>query len=317
MKAARARRRSRLPRARRARHAGSPRTPPASSSAAAATKGSRSIRYSRVKSTAPFSSSTVWPPAPSGSRSTPTRSAPAAAAARTASSSASAEGSTATRVPPRAMFVRHSPGAATREIAPTAAPPATTTRRSDPAGGTSSCSTAPCRWNQSRCSSERRWRRNAISSSQSSTSRPQLPKRGLTTSGPSQSGTWPPGWRMRVRGWGRPARWSTLAVRSLSCAASSAPARLRTLTPRAASEPSAQSPSSTPSSPSATSSRPSATAPGCSSDAACWGARIRASTPRGAAAARATFVAVRRWATIASSTTFVSQRIPPSWATGR
>ena len=47
------------------------------------------------------------------------------------------------------------------------------------------------------------------------------------------------------------------------------------------------------------------------------GRRIRASTPRGAAAARATFVAVRRWATIASSTTSVSQRIPPAWGTGR
>ena len=281
------------------------------------TNGSRSIRYSRVKSTAPFSSSTVWPPAPSGSRSTPIRSAPAAAAARTASSSAVAGGSTATRVPPSAMFVRHSPGAATREIAPTGTPAATTIRRSTPAGGTSSCTRAPCCWNQSRCSSERRWRRKVISSLQSSTSRPQLPKRGLTTTGPSQSGTCPPGWRIRVRGCGSPAPCSTLAVSSLSCAASSAPARLSTTMPRAASEPSAQRPSSTPSRPSTTSSRPSATAPGCKSDEACSGTRIRASTPRGAAAARATFVAVRRWATIASSMRSLSQRNAFAWGTGR
>ncbi len=72
--------------------------------------------------------------------------------------------------------------------------------------------------------------------------------------------------------------------------------------PRAASEPSAQSPSSTPSSVGSTSSRPSAASPSRSCVTASCGDSRRKVIPGGAASTSARFVSVARWVTIASCT---------------
>ena len=75
-----------------------------------------------------------------------------------------------------------------RRMAPITAPAATTSRRSCPTGGISSWTSAPCRWNQGliRISSRQRWSASCVSHRKMST--PQLPWRGLTTSGGSMSG---------------------------------------------------------------------------------------------------------------------------------
>ena len=69
-------------------------------------------------------------------------------AALTPRAQASCVGRVGRLVPPSATFVRHSPGRATRSIAPTTCPAATTSRRSRPTGGTSSWIKAPCFVNQ-------------------------------------------------------------------------------------------------------------------------------------------------------------------------
>ena len=115
--------------------------------------------------------------------STPARSRPRARTARSASSAISSDGEPGRRVAPSATFVRHSPGAATRATAPTTEPPATTTRRSQPSAGRSSCTSAPCLRNHERCASSPSSSSSSGFDSQRKTSWPQLPKRGLTTYG--------------------------------------------------------------------------------------------------------------------------------------
>ena len=89
----------------------------------------------------------------------------------------------------------------------------------------------------------------------------------------------PAGWTKAVRGCGRPAPLRTRAVSSLSCEASSVDGRLRTRTPSSSSRCSSESPLSTPSSASETSSRPSATSPGRSWSNASGGVSRRISAP--------------------------------------
>ena len=140
-------------------------------------------------------------------------------------------------------------------------------------------------------------RRSAAASSQRTTSRPQLPKRGLTTTGGS-SGTLSVGAvTCVVRGWATPASPGRSLVASLSCAATSVPGRFRTWTPAPSSRASSQRPISIPSRLSATSSRPMATSPSPSVRAASSGSRMRMP---GRASVSATFVLVRWWATIAT-----------------
>ena len=131
-----------------------------------------------------------------------------------------ATGSTGTRVAPSATFVRHSPGCATRLTAPITSPPATTTRRSWPSGGTSSCATAPDAANHGRARGSLRARGGSVARrAQSTTSRPQLPKRGLSDERERATAAGASARRgRRVRGCGSAAAASALAVASLSCA---------------------------------------------------------------------------------------------------
>ena len=115
--------------------------------------------------------------------------------------------------------------------------------------------------------------------SQRKTSRPQLPKRGLTTSGGSISGT-SPARTWTVAGCGTPAAVISRAVRSLSWAASSARAVLMTGTPLRSSHRSSSRPGSTPASVGVTSIRASATDPGPIRLRASVGAISSASMPR-------------------------------------
>ena len=105
-------------------------------------------------------------------------------------------------------------------------PPATTSRRSQPRGSTSSWASAPCSRNHGfRCS-----RTSAASSSSAvehrSTSRPQLPNRGLSTSGSSGTAAGSAGLMSVVCGCGRPASRSVRAVSSLSWATTRAAGRV-------------------------------------------------------------------------------------------
>ena len=184
-------------------------------------------------------------------------------------------------------------------------------RRSRPCDGTSSWTSAPWVRNHGADWSDRTCRWNASSSSQRTTSRPQLPKRGFTTTGTGTLPTGPSGWSTLVRGCGSPARRRSRAVRSLSCAASSALAGLSTRTPPASREPSAHRPSSTPSSVVRTSSRQSAVSPGPSSRSARSGESTSDSSPAGAAATSARFVSVSRRAIRASFMAAMCQLPPP------
>lgn len=107
-------------------------------------------------------------------------------------------------------------------------------------------------------------RARASSSAHRATSRPQLSKRGLTTTGPTGRGLRETSVTHHVRGCGRPAPWRSRAVTSLSCAAMRALVGFRTRTPRASNSPSERRPPSIPSSPGRTSTRPTATSPGTS-----------------------------------------------------
>ncbi len=221
-----------------------------------------------------------------------------AAAAASASVRASGGAATGSVRAPRETFVRHSPSAATRRAAPTTRPPATTTRRSQPSGGTSSCASAPCSRNQPRNAARSSAASRSSAVRQRTTSRPQLPKRGLRTSGSSGAGAGMPSAMSHVCGCGRPASRSARAVSSLSCAATSVLGRLSTSTPAAVRRSSSSEPLSTPSRPSRTSSRPSATSPGSRRRSASRGGSTAAGTPSASAdAASASFVSLDRWAT--------------------
>ncbi len=189
------------------------------------------------------------------------KSTPTAEAAATASERAAGDGLTGRSRPPRETFVRHSPGAAIRLPAPTTSPPATINRRSDPSAERNSWSRAPCRRNQGRSRTTASVDLTSWRSLQRKTSRPQLPKGGFATNG-SPIGTSGSPRQRTVRGCGRLASPRRSAVRSLSCAARSASARLSTGKPRRSSRSRARSPGSIPSSDGKTSSRPRATASG-------------------------------------------------------
>ena len=98
--------------------------------------------------------------------------------------------------------------------------------------------------------------------SQSVTSRPQLPKRGLTTTGGSIGEIAGGAIMCAVRGCGRLAAWRMREVCSLSCVARSVRNLFRTWTPSASSRPTSQIPGSIPSRLGRTSSRASAASPG-------------------------------------------------------
>ena len=114
------------------------------------------------------------------------------------------------------------PRVATREIAPTAAPAATTTRRSNPAGATSAWMTAPWCWNQGRCSTaemapEADLVAHSVDLAAPATETGLDDDRAHSRTAPARRVQDP---RPRV---GSPARCRTSAVNSLSCAARSAP----------------------------------------------------------------------------------------------
>lgn len=103
-----------------------------------------------------------------------------------------------------------------------------------------------------------------------------------------------PGPDVDRRRWTTSRRRSTRAVRSLSCAASSAAGSFKTWTPRAASAPSAQRRSSMPSSLGSTSRRPSAASPGCRTSSARRGVIGSQLRPSAGASDSASFVGVDR-----------------------
>ena len=135
--------------------------------------------------------------------------------------------------------------------------------------------------------------------SQSRTSSPQLPNRGLSTSGRSERGIERPSRTCVVAGCGRSLRRRIRAVSSLSCAARSAGGSFNTTTPRAASAPSAHRPSSMPSSVGSTSRRPSTASPGPRRSSACFGVIASQRVSRGDRSARETLVGVSRQLTTA------------------
>ena len=189
-----------------------------------------------------------------------------------------------------------------RLAAPMIVPPATTSLRSWPSGGIRSWTSAPLWRNHGRRAS--RWSARSRSSrfSQSTTSLPQLPKRGLSTAGKSRSGGSACSSISVVRGCGSPARRSVRAVRSLSCAHKRALGRLSRTTPASASRSSDGSPSSTPSRSWRTSSLTSARSPGPSSSSASRGVSSSARVPFQQRAASARLVAFEPWPMIATRT---------------
>ena len=189
------------------------------------------------------------------------KSTPTAEAAATASERAAGDGLTGRSRPPRETFC------ATRLEQQSACPRRRpllrrrSTGRSDPSAERNSWSRAPCRRNQGRSRTTASVDLTSWRSLQRKTSRPQLPKGGFATNG-SPIGTSGSPRQRTVRGCGRLASPRRSAVRSLSCAARSASARLSTGKPRRSSRSRARSPGSIPSSDGKTSSRPRATASG-------------------------------------------------------
>ena len=169
-------------------------------------------------------------------------------AAFTPRAQASCVGRIGRLVPPSATFVRHSPGRATRSIAPTTCPAATTSRRSRPTGGTSSWIKAPCFVNQDLELISSSVRATSSLVSQRKTSVPQLPNRGLTTTGGPIPVASPGERTCSVFGCGMPASTRSRVVRSLSCAFRSASAPLMTRTPSRSSSVKTSMPGCTPSS---------------------------------------------------------------------
>ena len=159
------------------------------SSRVAAVKTSSEEEYSDVKSTAPFSSSTTHPPSTGEGGRFRRGPVPATVAQARASSQASGGGwGGASRRAPSAMFVRHSPGAARRRIAPTTRPPAIRIRRSYPRSGTSSCTSAPWAANHGNSSTRSSSRARASSSEHRTTSPAPAPEAGLDDSRPDERG---------------------------------------------------------------------------------------------------------------------------------
>ena len=139
-------------------------------------------------------------------------------------------------------------------------------------------------------------------SSQRSTPSPQLPKRGLTTTGGRSVETGLSPVSSRVRGCGRPFVRRSRAVRSLSWAASSDGAPFRTVTPRASRVPRAHNPSSTPSTVGSTSILPIAQSPGSSRSSASPGVSAHQAARPEPARTSASLVAVGLCATTAIRT---------------
>ena len=135
----------------------------------------------------------------------PTSEAPVARAAASARAQASGGGVACRRSAPSATFVRHSPGAATRLIAPITWSSATTMRRSKPERGHELLDERPVRLvprlAPAGCASRAA---SDSSSSQRSTPSPQLPNRGLTTTGGRSGEVGRSPVISRVRGCGKP-----------------------------------------------------------------------------------------------------------------
>ena len=189
-------------------------------------------RTRSVNSTAPLISATVQRPRPSGEDRRRRARRPSPAPRRERERRRPAAASPPRRSAPSATFVRHSPGAATRLIAPI-----TWSRGDDDP------QVEPERRHELLheravrpvprlvAAAGRAGRRATASSSHRSTPSPQLPNRGLTTTGGRSGDDGRSPVISRVRGCGNPARRSSRAVSSLSCAASRAGAPLRTVTP--------------------------------------------------------------------------------------
>ena len=165
----------------------------------------------------------------------------------------------------------------------------------------SSCTSTPCFRNQGRDESASSFSVSWARSVHRATSRPQLPKRGFTTTGGSTATLSRAVTRCTVRGCGRPAASRTREVWSLSCVARIARSLFRTGMPLASRRPISQIPGSMPSRVGSTSSRESAASPGPSRLSASAGGTSSTSIPGGAAAASLTFVGFSRWETRAST----------------
>ena len=231
---------------------------------ATAAKTSSSARVRAVKSAAPFTSSTIQPPSAVGSRSTPTRSPPSASAA----ARASARPRAAARPARAARRARRS--SATRPAAAMARDGA-----DDAAAGDEQAQVVAARRHEllhdaARRVEPRRGRvpvldrvarvRRACRSGRRRG--PSVPKRGLSTTGGSSSGTGSHGATCTVGGCGH-AGGGERHARSRACRAPARGSGRRSARSRRArsSVSSAHQPASMPSSDGSTSSRPSATSP--------------------------------------------------------